>query len=238
VLARCYGAGARRRATDPNLDDDVLGKAGGVRYASDSTTYQLSGYGQVDVGCGGPRWHLLGGGTRAVGPFDEAWLGSNRPLDYDDVDAAGDDGWYAAGYGPAGAEALTGYTACVRDRAIRYRWVEVADDTTADRTGTIDCGGERWHLANGGAFIATSGSWTQSSYPVDGDDPDHAPDDVWTGRVYDTIGGAGGFSMYAVCVKGDDVRYVSGRSSRSRRARRSSGAPAATTSTSSAVAPG
>lgn len=193
---------------DPNLGDEVLGKAGGVRYASDSTPYAMSGYGEVDVGCGGTRWHLLGGGTRADGPFAQAWLGSNRPLDHDDVDLAGDDGWKGAGYGPASADGLTGYSACVRDRAVRYRRVEVADDATADRTGTIDCGGDRWHLVSGSATIAPSGSWTHSSYPVDGDDPDRAPDDIWTARVYDAVDGIGGFAAYAVCVKGTDVRYV------------------------------
>lgn len=194
---------------DPNLGDEVLGKVGGVRYASDSVTYDgVSGFGQVDVGCGGPRWHLLGGGTRAVGPFSQAWLAANRPLDFDDADTAGDDGWWAGGYGPPGADGLIGYTACVRDRTIRYRWVSVSNDATADRTAAIDCGGDRWHLASGSAFIATSGSWTQSSYPADAGDADRTPDDLWTGRVYDSVGGAGGFSMYAVCVKGSDLRYV------------------------------
>ncbi|HEU4356262.1 MAG TPA: hypothetical protein VFT27_11800 [Actinomycetota bacterium] len=205
VPARALGG----EQLDPNLGDDVLGRAGGVRYASDSVTFDgISGYGQVDVGCGGPRWHLLGGGTRAIGPFSESWLAANRPLDFDDPDLAGDDGWYAGGYGPVGAEGLRGYTACVRDRTIRYRWVSMASDASGDRTGTIDCGGERWHLASGSAFIATSGSWTQSSYPADGDDEDRTPDDVWAGRVWDTVGGIGGFSMYAVCVKGSDLRYA------------------------------
>lgn len=207
LLVPGYALGGEQ--LDPNLGDEVLGKAGSVRYASDSATFDAtSGFGQVDVGCGGPRWHLLGGGTRALGPFAQAWLAANRPLDFDDLDLAGDDGWYAGGYGPVGADELIGYTACARDRTIRYRWVDVADSATADRTGTIDCGGERWHLASGSAFIATSGSWTQSSYPADGDDEDRTPDDVWTGRVYDSIGGIGGFSMYAVCVKGTDLRYA------------------------------
>lgn len=193
---------------DPNLGDEVLGKAGGVRYASDSTAFAMSGYGPVDVGCGGPRWHLLGGGTRAVGPFSQAWLSSNRPLDYDDVDLAGDDGWAAAGYGPPGTDGLTGFSACVRDRTVRYRWVEIADDPSADRIATIGCGGDRWHVVSGGVTIAPSESWTHSSYPVDGEDEDRAPEDIWTARVYDSVGGTGGFTVYTVCVKGTDLRYV------------------------------
>ncbi len=43
---------------------------------------------------------------------------------------------------------------------------------------------------------------------MDGGDGGSTPDDGWQGRVLDTGGGAGGFYTYAVCIRGQDLRYV------------------------------
>ncbi|MGZ8631211.1 MAG: hypothetical protein ACXWZF_09635 [Actinomycetota bacterium] len=193
---------------DPNLGDEVLGASGGVRYRSDSMTFDGgSGYANAEVGCGGAGWHLLGGGSSAGGPTDQAWLQSSRPIDFTDPDDRGDDGWYSSGQGPGTAE-ITGYSVCIRDDAIRYRSKQVASSPSGLRSGSVGCGGARWHVTAGSSFIATTGSWTSSSSPIDGGDPNAEPDDGWRARVFDTVGGAGGFVVHAICTRGLDLRYV------------------------------
>jgi hypothetical protein len=193
---------------DPNLGDTPLGKAGGIRYASESTTFDaLNGYASVEVGCGGPRWHLIGGGSAAGGAPDQAWHSFGRPLDYIDADDAGDDGWYTGGYGPDPA-AFTGFSICIRNTALRYRFRQVADSPSGLRAGSVGCGGAEWHVTSGSPFIATSGSWTGSSFPRDGGDADHRPDDGWQGTALDTVGGIGGFYLFNVCTRDHDLRYV------------------------------
>lgn len=206
MLAPARALGGEQQ--DPNLGDEILGKSGGVRYRSDSMAFDVfSRFASAEVGCGGPRWHLLGGGSRAGGAPSQAWHSFGRPLDFDDPDDLGDDGWYTGGFGPAPAE-FTGYAICIRDGAIRYRFRQVADSPSGLRSGSVGCGGGRWHVTTGSTFIATSDSWSGSSYPKDGGDPDRIPDDRWQGRVFDTVGGIGGFYMYAVCARMLDVRYV------------------------------
>jgi hypothetical protein len=195
---------------DPNLGDTILGKAGGVRYASDPAAYDaMSSFAEVEVGCGGPRWHLIGGGSAAGGADPLKWDAASRPYDYDDPDTLGDDGWLAQGFGPSGSE-VTGYSICVRDGDLSYPIKTIADSPTGSRTGYVSCGGARWQVTNGSAFIATTGSWVQSSFPKDGRDADTVPGDGWKGTVYDAIGGTGSFGMYAVCAAGVDLSYVRG----------------------------
>lgn len=191
---------------DPNLGDDVLGRSGGVRYSSETTAMNVDGNGTVDVGCGAPRWHALSGGSASGGPVAQAWQSHGRPLDFSDGDEIEDDGWYTGGDGVVGAP-FTGYSICVDEGAIRYRRAEIEDQPSSDRAGVVTCGGARWHVAGGSAFIATSDSWVNATYPWDGPDGDVKPDDGWQGKVHDTIGGAGGFFVNAICTLGD-LRYV------------------------------
>jgi hypothetical protein len=194
---------------DPNLGDTVLGKAGGVRYASDPAVYAMGNFAAVEVGCGRSRWHLIGGGSSAGGAASQSWDSASRPYDYDDADTLGDDGWLAEAYGPPGSE-VTGFSICIRDGTIKYPSNAIPDDTTGSRSGAVSCGGARWQVTTGSAFIATSGSWVNASFPKDGRDADATPDDGWSGRVYDTIGGIGGFYLFAVCGAGLDLSYVKG----------------------------
>lgn len=192
---------------DPNLGDTVLGKRGGVRYASDPGAYDAgSGFANVEVGCGGPRWHALGGGIASGGASASAWEAASRWYDFDDADDRGDDGWYPNGYGPAGEE-LTGYSICMRDAIARYPLADIADDVDSDRTGSVSCGPPTWQVTHAGAFIATSGSWVHGAWPLDDGDAGSVPDDAWNGQVHDTIGGIGGFGMYAICARGLDLNY-------------------------------
>jgi hypothetical protein len=193
---------------DPDLNDTVLGTTGGVRYASDTAIYDLgSGFASVAAGCGRNRWHMLGGGSKAGGAAATAWQAANRPEDYTDADTDGDDGWLVGGYG-VNPDQITAYSICIRDGDLRYTFKDVADSSSGLRTGTVQCGGAKWQVTTGSPFIATSGSWINSSIPQDDADAGSEADDGWTGDVYDTIGGTGGFIVSAVCAAHLDLRYV------------------------------
>ncbi len=151
---------------------------------------------------------MLGGGSLAGGPVSQAWQTSDRPTDYLDADMDLDDGWRGGGNGAASAE-LTAYSVCSRNDDIRYRQGDIAPSTSTLRSGSVACGGAAWHVTSGSVFIATTGSWVNSSYPWDGPDADHRPDDGWQGGIYDVNGGTGGFSVYAICVRSGALRYVS-----------------------------
>jgi len=195
---------------DPNLGDSILGKAGGVRYASEATVYDaMSSFADVEIGCGGPRWHLIGGGSVAGGPAAQSWDVASRPYDFGDADASGDDGWQVGAYGPPSSE-VTGFSICIQDGELTYPYRSLAASPTGLRSASVSCGGARWQATAGSAFIATSGSWVQSSFPIDSGDAGATPDDGWKGIVYDTIGGGGAFEMYAVCAAGVDLSYERG----------------------------
>ncbi len=192
---------------DPNQGDHVFGVSGGLRYAAESQQFNSSGSANVEVGCGGPNWHLLGGGSASAGPPAQTWLSASQPVDYTDPGTATDDGWSAYGNGAPSAR-LTGYSVCIHGGSLRYRTKTLADAPSGRRTGSVGCGAPTWHVTNGSAFIATTGSWVHSSFPRDGNDPGATPDDAWTGSVYDAIGGIGGFSVHAICARGLALRYV------------------------------
>jgi hypothetical protein len=196
---------------DPNVGDVALGSARGVRYRSESAVFDaVTDVAEVQVGCGGPVWHLIGGGSQSAGPAADAWISHSRPVDFTDPDTRGDDGWLAGGHGTGPAE-FTGYSICVRDEGLRYPIRMVGPATTATRIADVNCVGAASHVTSGSAFIASTGSWINSSYPKDGADPDLSPDDGWNGRAFDSLTGSGAFSVYAVCARGQDLRYATRR---------------------------
>jgi hypothetical protein len=194
-------------APDPNANDTWLGTVGGVRYATDSAVYDAGNHNFINVyaGCGGPQWHLFGGGSYAAGAPNASFMEADRPDDYTDPDMTLDDGWLSNARGTPPAH-LHSYTACIQ-HAASYPFRSVANQPSGLRSASIACPGTK-RVSTGGMFIATSGSWETSSYPYDGPDADKTPDDGWTGGVFDQIGGIGGFSVYAVCSSGLDLHYV------------------------------
>jgi hypothetical protein len=193
---------------DPNVNDTVLGKVGGLRYAIDTGSYDAgSHFASASVGCGAPAWQVIGGGSDGGRATASSWQIEDRPTQYPDTGGAPDDGWVEAGYGPPTAH-LTGYSVCIRGAQLRYRSATVPNGSSGLRAASIACGGAAWHVAAGGAFIATSNSWINSSSPLDGADANSTRDDGWTGRVYDTGGGTGAMSVEAICARGLSLRYV------------------------------
>lgn len=192
---------------DPNLEDDLLGSAGGFRYARDADPYNPSnsGYAFPQAGCGGPANHATGGGAELGGPLATRRLAVSRPVDFGDDDPDYDDGWDASGYGGPGGT-LTAYAVCARFESLQYVRRDVPDSPTGIRSAKVRCGGGR-HVLGGGIFIATSESFVNSTYPYDGSDRDRRPDDGWAGRVLDTVGGIGGMEAYAICKAGPMPTY-------------------------------
>jgi hypothetical protein len=207
VVAMLGTAAVAGAGTDepPSLGDDFVGKAHGVRYSFDS---RLADAGQVEAGCGSQSWHLAGGGAAIGGTPSEARLSAVRPINFGDTDGKADDGWFVVGGGSLGAPASSG-AICVRSAKLRYRIQQVPPSTADLRTAKLSCGGRGWHVTGGSAFIGTANSWVGSSYPYDGPDRGHVPDDGWKGHLLDL--GSGGFTLHVICTRGDEVTYRRGK---------------------------
>ena len=201
-------AGTAGTPVDPNLNDTWLGTVGGVRYATDSASFDAgnSDYAEVSTGCGGSAWHLVGGGSNAGGARNQAALAVDQPNDFNDADTLTDDGWNSSAHGSPPAK-LHSYTTCIKHPGLSYPLTDVPDGSSGQRTASAPCPVFK-HVTGGGMFIATTGSWESSSYPYDGPDKDKIPDDGWKGGVFDTLGGPGGMQAYAVCATGLKLDYV------------------------------
>jgi hypothetical protein len=71
------------------------------------------------------------------------------------------------------------------------------------------CGDPRWHLIGGGARVDAdaTAAWLSAGRPVDGDDPDSAPDDGWFARG--TGARPGVLTTFAICIRDGFLRYRS-----------------------------
>jgi len=195
---------------DPNVGDTVVGTVGGVRYAKESAPFAaVGGYAAATAGCGGASWHIVGGGGSTNGLPADTWQESQSFRDFTDADLRPDDGFEASGFGQSGSR-ITAWSMCLKDTPTRYVVTRVPDQASGRRSGSAACGPAKWHVTSGGVFIATTDSWIGSGRPTDGGDADTRPDDAWQGTAYDTIGGAGGFAVYAVCVRGLPLSHVTG----------------------------
>jgi hypothetical protein len=194
---------------DPNLDDVVLGKAGGVRYAAEFVTYNGDGFAEATAGCGTSSWHLIGGGAMARGGTAQAWQAFDRPDDYSDADLQPDDGFLGSGFGPTGSSFRT-YSICVKDTQLKYVSTSAPSQPSSSRSASASCGAGGWHVTSGSGAIATSNSWLTSSFPTDNGDAGSVRDNGWKATADDTVNGAGGFSVNAICAKGLHLRYVHG----------------------------
>jgi hypothetical protein len=191
-------------APDPNATDVVLGTAGGFRYAKE--TLPLGGtdhYNGPTAGCGSQARHVMGGGWLIKGAPPSGRKGeSQQPVDYtDDVDTVPDEGWSSSGFASQDGD-ITAFAICEPDTTPAYEQVVQPLGSSNVRTSTLNCEPGTGHVIGGGVTIATVHSYTIASRPLDGLDSDHTPDDGWFGKVYDTIGGNGGFSAYSICQPG------------------------------------
>ena len=185
----------------PGDGDDLIAKSKGVRYSFDG---RLADAGSAEAGCEVQPWRLTGSGAALTGTTLEAALAGLGPVAFGDSNDKPDDGSFAFGSGSDGA-AVTAAAVCVRTGSMRYVRRELPPVTESPRVAAMSCGGGRWHVTGGGAYIDTAGSWVGSSYPYDGSDRNRQPDDGWKVHVLDL--GAEGFFVFAYCTKSKRLTY-------------------------------
>lgn len=215
VGALAFAGTALAGSFDPRPGDTTAGTAGGIKYVKDSAAFDPgnSNFASDAIWCGSGR-RVTGGGAKLGGDpaakFIEASLPRDVYLEYGDADDVHDDSWDASGYGPDG-KSVTAFGICLRpgdfDAKLKYVYRDVPDSSTGNRSAQVGCGG-RYHAVGGGGLIAPSESWISSSYPIDGGDRGKTPDDGWKVRVFDPVGGVGGFVIEVICMRGADLRYV------------------------------
>jgi hypothetical protein len=186
--------------TDPNGDEVNLGTAGGLKYVLEDHNVGDGGthsppYDATDIACGAHAdspWHVVSGGGMVKTPASQTVLTVMRPMDLDasfeSPDNAAPDDWWETVVKSVVGHKLTGYAICSK-KSNHYVIHETPTSTSAARTDTAACpvGDE---VIGGGAFIATTDSFINSSYPLQGG---------WKSRVNDTVGGAGGMESFAIC---------------------------------------
>jgi hypothetical protein len=197
---------------DPRPGDVTIGTAGGNKYVKDPAHFDPSnvGFASDDTYCG-KKPHVTGGGVHLEGPPASRYMAVSRPIPFGDSNDLFDNGWDGSGFG-TGTGKLTVFGIC-RHGHLRYRHIDVPDAPSGNRFAKLGCGGGGYHVVGGGAFIATTNSWINSSYPYDGSDRDKRPDDGWAEKAMDTVGGLGGMTLDAICMRGHvhyETKRVSG----------------------------
>jgi hypothetical protein len=186
--------------TDPNGDEVNLGVAGGLKYVLEDHNVGDGGthsppYDATDIACGphvDSPWHVVSGGGMVKAPASQTLLAVMRPMDLDasfeSPDNAAPDDWWETVVKSVVGHKLTGYAICSK-RSNHYVIHETPPSTSSARTDSATCpAGEQ--VFGGGTFIATSDSFVNSSYPLQGG---------WKSRVNDAVGGAGGMETYVIC---------------------------------------
>jgi hypothetical protein len=195
--------------TDPNGDEVNLGTAGGLKYVLEDHNVGDGGthtppYDSTQIACGphvDSPWHVVSGGGFVKAPASQTLLAVLRPMDLDasfeSPDNAAPDDWWDTVVKSVVGHKLTGYAICSK-KSNHYVMHQTPSSTSSARTDTATCpAGER--VVGGGEFIATTDSFINSGYPIQGG---------WTTRVHDTVGGAGGMETYAICRPNVDSTLV------------------------------
>jgi hypothetical protein len=193
---------------DPVGGEQRMGQVAGLKYLKEQLAVGSSGHFTPPteaawLACGGhaSSWHTVAGGAKMSGANADNRIAALRPMDLDAVFESPDntvpDDWWDSTVRSVVGRTLTGYTICTK-RALTYRVRTVPSGTSTDRAGQVSCPAGK-HVVGGGAFIATTDSYLNSSYPLKRG---------WRTRVYDTVGGAGGMQVYAVCRGLGQVRRV------------------------------
>ncbi len=195
--------------TDPVGGEQKLGQVAGIKYVREDVVVGSSGswgppYEGTLIACGGhtASWHVIAGGVRVTGSSEQNLIASTRPMDLDPTfetpDDTKPDDWFESVVSSVLGRTMTGYAVCTK-RPLSYRWKSVPAQPSSERTAKVSCPSGK-HVVGGGAFIATTGSHVNSSYPLK---------NGWRTRIHDTVGGNGGMEVYAVCRSLGKVRHVS-----------------------------
>ncbi len=204
ATAPAYAGGS----TDPVGGEQRLGQVAGLKYVREKLAIGSSGhfdppYEAAWLACGGhsSAWHTVSGGVKVSGSNTLNQIVVLRPTDLDaeleSPDNAAPDDWWDSTVASVLGRTVTGYTICTK-RALKYRSVSVPSGTSPERSAKVGCPAGK-HVVGGGAFIATTDSFLNSSYPLK---------NGWRTRIHDSAGGPGGMLVYAVCRGLGQVRHV------------------------------
>jgi hypothetical protein len=181
---------------NPNAGDKVLGTAGGLRYATDSTP----GTGvpaAAAAGCGAGKVAVIGGGFTVTGKHVAA--ATSSPLD-----AA--NGWTVTGDANIHTT-LTAFSVCGPAAKVDQLSKRIPDQGSRVRHFALQC--DQGQDVVGGGVSGENGYNTLGrSIPFDGRDSDSKPNDGWKVGFYDTGGGQDKASIAAICSTGH-VSYAS-----------------------------
>ncbi len=195
--------------TDPVGGEQKLGQVAGLKYLRETVVVGSSGswdppYEGTRIACGGhaSSWHVVSGGVRVTGSSEQNLIASTRPNDLDapfeNPDNTTPDDWFESVVSSVLGRTMTGYAVCTK-RWLRYEVTTVPSQPSGERAAKVSCPSNK-HVVGGGAFIATTGSHVNSSYPLK---------NGWRTRIHDVVGGLGGMEVYAVCRSLGRVRHVS-----------------------------
>ncbi len=195
--------------TDPVGGEQKLGQVGGLKYLREKVVVGSSGswdppYAGTRIACGGhaSSWHVVSGGVRVTGSSEQNMTATTRPMDleapYENPDDAKPDDWFESVVSSVLGRTMTGFAVCTK-RSLRYQRKTVPTQQSSERAAKVSCPSGK-HVVGGGAFIATTGSHLNSSYPLK---------NGWRTRIHDTAGGAGLMEVHAVCRSLGKVRHVS-----------------------------
>ena len=203
VLGCLVGAGTPAVAggpQDPVGGETALGNRDGLQYLSETLAVGSSGHfgGNSEaawISCGGHSspWHPVSGGATISDSPAENHLTGLRAQDLDSPLETPDntitDDWWDTTVSSVVGRTLTGYAICTKT-TLTYVSRTIPDGASSARTGSAACpAGKR--LVGGGGFIATTGSWINSSYP--------ARNNTWKVRIHDVVNGLGGMAASATC---------------------------------------
>jgi hypothetical protein len=109
---------------------------------------------------------------------------------FEDPDTQRLDDWWESGVTAPNGRTLTRFVICSENR-IRYVLDDTPDGSSTNRTATSTCPDGKFRIG-GGAFIATTNSHINASYPTAGN--------ARRARVFDTGAGFGGMQTNATAV--------------------------------------
>lgn len=149
---------------------------------------------------------VTGGGVLAAGPPSESALSISAFY-------AGRGEWYggAVNLDDASKE-VVGYAVCKAGALSHVRGpLDPALRTGETRAARVSCPRGTRLLGGGGALSGPGHRFSRivSTYPVDDDDGNLAPDDGWRTRAYKISGGKTYLKSYAICIDGADLHYPS-----------------------------
>ena len=149
-----------------------------------------------------PTGDIVGVGARGIGATTDWFVNSVYPIDdVSDGDTKPDNANQTYMRHRAGpSESFLTDILCVTSEAPSYESSDVVLGTgQADKVkATCNSG----HVVGGGALISgtVADAHLTGTYPVDGGDPDNAPDDGWEARGSNDGGSAKTLTVYAICL--------------------------------------